>query len=104
MANVVDIRGRTARPETRPVLVDPSGLRARWLARSARAVALVFVLWLAGLGLADPVVSSATGWMDRTHRGTSMLAESDAIERDFRQGDRGQAHPRLGVVPRLVHL
>lgn len=52
MANVVDIRGHTIRPENRPVLVDPSGVRARWLARSARAVALVLVLWLAGLGLA----------------------------------------------------
>lgn len=52
MANVVDIRGHTVRPETRPVLADPSGARARWLARAGGAMALVLLLWLAGLGLA----------------------------------------------------
>ena len=52
MAEIVDLRGRQLAPARPPVLADPSGRRARVLARTGRAIAIVFVLWLAGLALA----------------------------------------------------
>jgi hypothetical protein len=52
VASVVDIRGQRALPEIDQVLVDPSGVRARRLARCGRVVALVLLTWIAGLGLA----------------------------------------------------
>lgn len=51
MAEIVDLRGRQLAPARPPVLADPSGRRARVLARTGRAIAIVFVLWLAGLAL-----------------------------------------------------
>src|SRR5690242_10771976 len=52
MAEIVDLRGRTPVPAAPPVLADPSGRRARVLARAGRVVAIVFLVWLAGLALA----------------------------------------------------
>jgi hypothetical protein len=52
MAEIVDLRGRQTAASARPVLVDPSGRRAKVLARCGRFVAIVFLLWLAGLMLA----------------------------------------------------
>src|ERR1700693_2260923 len=52
MANVIDLRGRQLVPAPAAVLADPSGRRARVLARGGRGVAGVFLLWLVGLGLA----------------------------------------------------
>lgn len=52
MGEIVDLRGRRLSPATAPVLADLSGRRARVLARSGRAVAVVFLLWLVGLTLA----------------------------------------------------
>jgi hypothetical protein len=49
---VVDIRGQRVRPPVTPVLADPSGVRARRLARTGRAIAFLCLLWLVGLGLA----------------------------------------------------
>jgi hypothetical protein len=49
---VVDLRGTRLRPVVTPVLADPSGVRARRLARAGRAVAFLCLLWLVGLGLA----------------------------------------------------
>lgn len=49
---VVDIRGTRLRPVVTPVLADPSGVRARRLARAGRAVAFLCLLWLVALGLA----------------------------------------------------
>src|SRR5712672_3466943 len=49
MAQVLDLRGRQAVRDRTPVLLDPSGGRARVLAWTGRAVALVFLLWLIGL-------------------------------------------------------
>jgi hypothetical protein len=51
-AQVVDIRGQRVRPEIRPVLADPTGVRRRRLARFGRAIAVLCMLWIAGLGLA----------------------------------------------------
>jgi hypothetical protein len=52
MAQTVDLRGRQAPVASSAVLADPSGRRARILARTGRVVALLFCVWLAGLGLA----------------------------------------------------
>jgi hypothetical protein len=52
MSEIVDLRGRRSMPAAAPVLVDPSGRRARTLARAGRAVALVMLIWVVGLGLA----------------------------------------------------
>jgi hypothetical protein len=52
MAEIVDLRGRQALPAGPPILADPSGRRARMLARAGRVLALVFLLWITGLGLA----------------------------------------------------
>lgn len=52
MSEIVDLRGRRSVPAAAPVLVDPSGRRARTLARAGRAVALVMLIWVVGLGLA----------------------------------------------------
>lgn len=49
---VVDIRGTRIRAVVTPVLADPSGVRARRLARAGRAIAFLCLLWLVGLGLA----------------------------------------------------
>jgi hypothetical protein len=51
MAQVVDIRGQHGSLRSVRVLADPSGGRARRLARSGRATALLLP-WLAGLGWA----------------------------------------------------
>jgi hypothetical protein len=52
MAETIDLRGKQRRPVPAAVLADPSGRRARVLARAGGAVAIVGVLWLAGLVLA----------------------------------------------------
>jgi hypothetical protein len=52
MAEIVDLRGRQPIAVASPVLADPSGRRARMLARTGRIVAGLFCLWLAGLVLA----------------------------------------------------
>ena len=52
MADVVDLRGLRPSPAVAPVLADPSGKRARVLARAGRLIAAVFLVWLAGLALA----------------------------------------------------
>ena len=52
MAREVDIRGRQVALRCRPVLLDPSGGRARVLAWTGRAIAVVFLLWLVGLAFA----------------------------------------------------
>jgi hypothetical protein len=49
MAQVVDLRGRKVGSDRPPVLLDPSGGRARVLAWGGRAVAFLFLLWLIGL-------------------------------------------------------
>jgi hypothetical protein len=49
MAQVVDLRGRKLGSARPPVLLDPSGGRARALAWGGRVVAFVFLLWLIGL-------------------------------------------------------
>src|SRR5437016_14591471 len=49
MAQVLDLRGRELARDRTPVLLDPSGGRARVLAWVGRAVAFVFLLWLIGL-------------------------------------------------------
>ncbi|HET6867131.1 MAG TPA: hypothetical protein VFH80_14525 [Solirubrobacteraceae bacterium] len=49
---VLDIRGTPVATAVPPVLADPSGVRARRLARAGRAVAFLCLLWLVGLGLA----------------------------------------------------
>jgi hypothetical protein len=49
MAQVLDLRGRQLARDRTPVLLDPSGGRARVLAWTGRGVALVFLLWLIGL-------------------------------------------------------
>src|SRR5438270_10545251 len=52
MAAVVDLRNQAFAPEPRPVLLDPSGRRARVLAWSFRAMALLLLVWILALGLA----------------------------------------------------
>jgi hypothetical protein len=52
MAEIVDLRGREREPTRAPVLSDPSGRRARLLARAGRVAAAVLMLWIAGLALA----------------------------------------------------
>jgi hypothetical protein len=52
MAEIVDLRGRTPVPVPAPVLADPSGRRARVLARVGRAISLVMLMWVIGLALA----------------------------------------------------
>lgn len=49
---VLDIRGTRVNTAVAPVLADPTGVRARRLARAGRAVAFLCLLWLVGLGLA----------------------------------------------------
>src|SRR5437660_11287201 len=49
MAQVLDLRGRQLAGDHTPVLLDPSGARARALAWLGRAVAVVFLVWLIGL-------------------------------------------------------
>jgi hypothetical protein len=49
MAQVLDLRGRQLVADRTPVLLDPSGGRARVLAWVGRAVAVVFLVWLIGL-------------------------------------------------------
>jgi hypothetical protein len=48
---VVDIRGTRLPAAVTPVLSDPSGVRARRLARAGRAIAFLCLLWLVRLGL-----------------------------------------------------
>jgi hypothetical protein len=52
MAEVLDLRGREAAAVPPPVLADPTGKRARMLARGGKVVAACFCLWFAGLALA----------------------------------------------------
>lgn len=52
MGQTLDLRGRTPIPPVQPVLADPSGRRARRLARAGRIVAAIFLIWLVGLALA----------------------------------------------------
>src|SRR5512142_3376452 len=52
MAEIVDLRGRERVPTRAPVLSDPSGRRARLLARAGRVAAAALMLWIAGLVLA----------------------------------------------------
>ena len=55
MAQVLDLRGQTVARDTpplSPVLLDPTGMRARVLAYIGGTVALLFLLWLLGLALA----------------------------------------------------
>jgi hypothetical protein len=52
MPEVVDLRGRELTVSVPPVLSDPTGKRARLLAGGGRVVALLAVLWVAGLVLA----------------------------------------------------
>jgi hypothetical protein len=49
MAQVLDLRGRQLVRDRTPVLLDPSGGRARVLAWVGRGVAVVFLVWLIGL-------------------------------------------------------
>lgn len=49
MAEILDLRGRRRAPDRTPVLLDPTGGRARVLAWAGRAVAVVFLIWLIGL-------------------------------------------------------
>jgi hypothetical protein len=49
MAQVLDLRGRQLARDRTPILLDPSGVRARALAWMGRVVAFVFLLWLIGL-------------------------------------------------------
>ena len=80
MAHVVDIRGQHVRPEIRPVLADPAGARARWLARFGRVVALAFLLWLVGLGLAGlGILPAADVPLGRSLTGTASLARGMAL-------------------------
>ena len=75
---VIDIRGRRVRPEVTPVLADPHGVRARRLSRFGRVVAVLSLLWVAGLGLAGlgilpagdlPLGGALTGTAPATVRG-----------------------------------
>src|ERR1039458_8229440 len=52
MTETIDLRGRQLAPVPAPVLADPSGRRSLLLARAWRVVAVVGLLWLAGLVLA----------------------------------------------------
>ena len=52
MSEVVDLRGREFTVPPPPVLSDPSGRRARWLARGGRVLTVLALLWVAGLVLA----------------------------------------------------
>src|SRR5436305_652434 len=49
MAQVLDLRGRQLASDHIPVLLDPSGGRARVLAWVGRGVAGLFLIWLIGL-------------------------------------------------------
>src|SRR5690242_7748020 len=52
MAEIVDLRGRGPEPVPAPVLADPTGRRARLLARVGRGISLVMLIWVIGLVLA----------------------------------------------------
>ena len=52
MAEILDLRGRELTVPAPPVLADPSGRRARLLARAGRVLAVIALLWVAGLALA----------------------------------------------------
>jgi hypothetical protein len=52
MADTIDLRGQRVVAELAPVLADPTGRRARYLARAGRLIAVVLLLWLLGLLLA----------------------------------------------------
>jgi hypothetical protein len=52
MAEIVDLRGREVALPASQVLADPSGRRARVLARGGRIVAVLFSVWFVGLALA----------------------------------------------------
>jgi hypothetical protein len=112
MAEVVDLRGREPAPIREPVLVDPSGRRARLLARTGRAVAVVFLLWLVGLVLAGlgilpagqvplgPVISSG-GSPPRLVRLPAARQPTRADLAPARSAVPGQA-PVHAVAPRVA--
>jgi hypothetical protein len=52
MADTLDLRGRELTVPAPAVLSDPSGRRARMLSRLGRALAVIALLWVAGLALA----------------------------------------------------
>lgn len=83
MAQVTDIRGRRVAAPRPPVLLDPSGGRARVLAWTGRAVAGVFSLWLVGLAFAG-----------------LGLIPSGALP--LGQSFTSQAPPPLHAMPRLT--
>src|SRR5579884_4275874 len=60
MAEIVDLRGHRAAPVPAPVLADPSGRRARVLARVGRGISLVMLMWVIGLVLAGVGVLPAS--------------------------------------------
>lgn len=81
----VDIRGTRLRPAVTPVLADPSGLRARRLARAGRTIAFLCLLWLVGLGLAGigilpaadlPLGGVIVGGASRAHPAAQRPAQS----------------------------
>jgi hypothetical protein len=77
---VIDIRGTRVHPVATPVLADPSGVRARRLARVGRAIAFLGLLWVVGLGLA----------------GIGVLPAGDL---PLGRAITGAAHDVLGIAP-----
>src|SRR5437763_4628058 len=83
MAQVLDLRGRALVRDSHPVLLDPSGARARVLAWVGRAVAIVFLVWLIGLVFA----------------GLGLLPSSDL---PFGRAFVGQSPPALKSLPPIT--
>jgi hypothetical protein len=83
MAQVLDLRGRQLVHDRTPVLLDPSGGRARVLAWVGRAVAAVFLVWLIGLVFA----------------GLGLLPSSDL---PFGRAFVGQSPPALESMPPIT--
>jgi len=83
MAQVLDLRGRRLVPDRTPVLLDPSGGRARVLAWVGRAVAVVFLVWLIGLVFA----------------GLGLLPSGDL---PFGRAFVGQSTPMLKSMPPIT--
>src|SRR5438270_8356764 len=83
MAQVLDLRGRQLARDRTPVLLDPSGTRARVLAWTGRGLAFVFLLWLIGLVFA----------------GLGLLPSGDL---PFGRAFVGQSPPTLKKVPPIT--
>jgi len=81
MAQVVDLRGGRPGPPPAAVLADPTGRRARLLARAGRVVGVVFLLWLAGLALAGLGILPA-GYLPLAHSVGQAPAPLAAAQRD----------------------